>query len=148
MVSRVRNKDPTIFPVGNDGMLRTKFWSGLCDDRIKSALHYLMNSDASYHTVIETAIQIEAEEVKKSRNNQATEIENQNAKKLDQALATLELIFRSKDLKNQRSLRSFNEDLRLQTNDHTLIPNLHLRRFSKESVDVVASMDTSNQSAL
>ncbi len=90
MVRSVRSRDRSIFPPGSNSMLKSKFWSGLRDDRIKSGLRHLMDANAEYDVILVTARQIEMEAMQKSRSHQAVEVESQYAKKLDQVLALLD----------------------------------------------------------
>ncbi len=52
LVALVRSKDASIFLSGNDSMLQTKFWSGLSEERMKSALRYHMDSNSTYAAIL------------------------------------------------------------------------------------------------
>ncbi len=91
MVSHVRSRDNNSFPRGSNAMLKAKFWSGLRDDKVKTGLRHLMDSNVEYDVILWTAGQIAMEAATETRSHQAIiVVEPQFAKLLDKLLAALE----------------------------------------------------------
>ena len=97
LVSQVSDVDPSIFPPGNQSMLRTKFWSGLRDDKMRIELRHLIDSNVSFDQILRSARVIENEATKDATSHQA-EITPQcgsalgaaEKKKLDDVLSLLQ----------------------------------------------------------
>ncbi len=90
-------------------MLKTKFWSGLRDERIKSALRPKMSDSTSFNELMTEARQIELEDPQKARSNQQTEF----AKQLDQVLKTirhLEERVTNQESHHSKKMRYFKKD--------------------------------------
>ncbi len=71
LVSQVSDVDPSIFPPGNQSMLRTKFWSGLKDDKMMIELRHLIDSNVSFDKILRSARVIENEATKDASSHQA-----------------------------------------------------------------------------
>lgn len=110
LVSQIRSRDASIFPEGSSSMLRTKFWSGLREERMKNALRHLMDTDCGYDQVMISARVAELETGKIAAAKQATEISSQESKKMDEMFKLLQkmderLVTVEQDYRNRGSSR-------------------------------------------
>ncbi len=55
LVGQIQERDPSISKETRRGMLKTKFWSGLCNDTLKNSLRFKYDSTATYEELVVAA---------------------------------------------------------------------------------------------
>ncbi len=100
MIGQIQECDSTFTADTRNGMLRTKFWSGLHSDNIRNALRHRYDAATGYDLLVRAARCIELEQTKPGGQVQQVSVDT----KTDQVNQKLDTLFRQfKDLKQQVS---------------------------------------------
>ncbi len=92
----ISSRDPTVFPPDDKSRLRTKFWSGLYEEKMRMELRHLIDSGASYEEVLVEARILETQRSQRvsSRQTEAaveeSTLKSAEKKSLDHVLSILQ----------------------------------------------------------